>query len=81
MLPLFSARGQTNSRNEIYQFWQQDNHPEELYSSSFVIQKMNYIHNNPVAAGIVEHGWQYLSSSAKDYHLARKYGLLDVTFL
>ena len=39
----------------------------ELYSGAFTFQKMNYIHNNPVEAGIVERPEHYLYSSAKDY--------------
>ena len=81
MLRIFSETGQENSRNTNYQFWQQDNQPQELYSSAFIFQKINYIHNNPVAAGIVERPEHYLYSSAKDYFFTRKCGLLDLVFL
>ena len=30
-------------------------------------QRLNYIHNNPVEAGIVENDFQYIYSSAKSY--------------
>jgi len=81
MLQIFSEHGEKNSRNKNYQFWRQDNQPQELYSSSFVFQKLNYIHNNPVKAGIVEKPEHYLYSSAKDYFYTKKCGLLDVAFL
>jgi REP element-mobilizing transposase RayT len=81
MLEIFRSEGIKNSRNKNYQFWNQDNHPEELYSPSFVFQKINYIHNHPVEAGIVDHPWEYLYSSARDYHFAKKCGLLDLRFL
>lgn len=81
MLNIFRQQGQQNSRNSKYQFWRQDNQPQELYSPAFIFQKINYIHNNPVEAGIVEKAQDYLYSSANDYFLTRKCGLLDVVFL
>ena len=33
----------------------------------FTWQKIDYIHNNPVKAGIVEYPEEYLYSSAKNY--------------
>jgi putative transposase len=81
MLNIFREAGAENSRNNEYQFWRQDNRPQELYSPKFTLQKINYIHNNPVVAGIVEKPEEYLYSSARDYHYSKKYGLLDVVFL
>lgn len=81
MLDIFSKEGQKNSRNSNYQFWRQDNQPMELYSPAFIFQKTNYIHNNAVEAGIVEKPEDYLYSSAKDYVLTKKCGLLDVVFI
>ena len=56
-----------NKRNSEYQFWTQENHPEELFSDSFTKQKLNYIHYNPVRAGIVEEPPDYIYSSARAY--------------
>ena len=89
MLEIFQSEGTKNSRNKKYQLWRQslsrtkcgNNHPEQLYSPSFVYQKINYIHNNPVEAGIVDHPWEYLYSSSRDYHYAKKCGLLDLNLL
>jgi putative transposase len=81
MLEIFRREGAGNSRNKNYQFWRQDNRPQELYSSKFIFQKMNYIHNNPVEAGIVEKPHEYLYSSAKDYFQYKKCGLLDIHLL
>jgi len=81
MLRIFSEQGQQNSRNSKYQFWRQDNQPKECYSAAFTAQKINYIHNNPVAAGIVDRPEHYLYSSARDYVTQTKCGLLEVTFL
>jgi REP element-mobilizing transposase RayT len=81
MLKIFKTAGEQNSRNKNYQFWRQDNRPQELYSSAFVFQKMSYIHNNPVEAGIVDKPHEYLYSSARDYFYYKKRGLLDIAFL
>ena len=81
MLRIFLEQGSENIRNKTYQFWRQDNQPQELYSPKFFFQKLNYIHNNPVAAGLVEKPEHYLYSSAKDYFETTKCGLLDVSFL
>lgn len=69
MLRIFKEEGMKNSRNKTYRFWRQDNQPMELYSPAFVFQKINYIDNNPVEAGIVERPERYLYSSGKDLYL------------
>jgi putative transposase len=81
MLSIFKQQGVKNSRNSEYQFWRQDNQPKECYSPQFSVQKLNYIHNNPVEAGIVEKAEHYLYSSAKSYHQQNKNELLEIQFL
>ncbi|GEO08677.1 REP-associated tyrosine transposase [Segetibacter aerophilus] len=68
MLWIFKKAGEKNSRNKQYQFWQQDNHPILLETVEFTLDKLNYMHNNPVKAGIVEKAEEYLLSSARDYY-------------
>ena len=36
-----------------YQVWQEGSHPEAIYSDDFARQKIEYIHFNPVKAGLV----------------------------
>jgi len=67
MLNLFSFEATKHSRNKNFQFWIQESHPVEIYSNKFITQKVNYIHNNPVKAGIVEKPEEYLYSSARNY--------------
>lgn len=67
MLWMFKRAGQRNSNNKDFQFWQQDNHPVELYGYETLKQKLNYLHDNPVRAGIVYETWHYKYSSAMDY--------------
>ena len=52
----------------------------EIFSDKFIKQKLVYIHENPVKAGIVWEAWQYQFSSAIDYYGKGK-GLLDVEYL
>lgn len=79
MLEIFKSAGASNSRNDKRQFWRQENHPKECFSREFTEQKMNYIHQNPVRAGIVDSAEHYLYSSAGDY--AGMKGLLHIDFL
>ncbi len=79
MLWIFKSAGENNSRNKNYQLWQQDNHPMELFSNKFMDQKLDYIHMNPVRAGVVEEPHHYLYSSARDY--AGIPGLVKITFI
>ena len=81
MLKIFREKGESNSRNTNYQFWRHDNQPKELFSPAFTVQKINYIHNNPVETGIVEEPKHYLYSSARDYFHFKKCGLLDLIFI
>lgn len=39
----------------------------ELFSESFVWDKINYIHNNPVEAGFVKVAHDWIYSSASNY--------------
>lgn len=67
LLNSFKKAASANSNNTINQFWQQHNHPVELWSNNVIQQKIDYTHNNPVEAGFVEKDYEYLYSSARDY--------------
>jgi REP element-mobilizing transposase RayT len=64
---LFERAGKNNGNNTRYQFWQQHNHPIELSTNEITDQKLEYIHQNPVEAGIVLRPEEYLYSSAINY--------------
>lgn len=68
MLDIFRQHALQTYRNESFQIWTHDNHPEEISSHSFILQKLAYIHNNPVRAGIVRNPSEYLYSSAGNYN-------------
>ncbi len=79
MLWMFERAGTRNPNNEKYQFWQQHNNPIELFSNEVMEQKLEYLHNNPVIAGIVPEPWEYLYSSARDYSGGK--GILEIIFI
>ncbi len=57
-------------------------HPILFHRNSFgAKQKLEYIHNNPVDAGIVEKAEEYIYSSARDYYYGKLCGLLKIGFL
>lgn len=60
------AAGQSSNVND-YQFWRHDNKPIELWSNKVITEKINYIHFNPVEAGLVFKPQDYVYSSALDY--------------
>ena len=63
----------------MHQFWTQENHAVELLSNKFMDQKLDYIHQNPVRAGIVAEQEHYICSSAVNY--AGRKGLLEIVFM
>ena len=76
LLYRFEYAGKYEPKNKIYKFWQDGNEAKEILTPEFYQQKLTYLHDNPVRAGIVEHPDEYLYSSARNY--ARKPGLIDV---
>ncbi|MEM1003658.1 MAG: transposase [Bacteroidota bacterium] len=69
-------RAASKSSNVLrQQFWRHDNKPIELWSSKVIQEKINYVHNNPVEAGLVYNAEDYVYSSARDY--SGEHGLLE----
>ncbi|WMJ73490.1 transposase [Cytophagaceae bacterium ABcell3] len=67
LLELFGREGKISSRNKSYKVWTHENHPVELESTYFFDQKLNYIHENLVRAGLVYKAEDYVYSSASAY--------------
>lgn len=79
MLWMFGSAGRHNSNNNDWQLWQQNNHPIELSTQQMALQRLNYLHYNPVAAGFVPEPHYWTWSSAHDYNGGK--GLIDIIFL
>jgi REP element-mobilizing transposase RayT len=75
LLEQFKKAGNNSSNVNQYQFWRHDNHPIELWSNKVIDEKIDYIHQNPVEAGLVFRAEDYVYSSAADY--AGEKGLLN----
>jgi REP element-mobilizing transposase RayT len=56
----FKINASQRKVNKFYQVWTHENHAILLYSNKFIRQMIEYIHNNPVKAGIVEKPEDYL---------------------
>ena len=69
LLERFRKAAREDRRGNDYKVWQGGFHPIAIYTEGFFLQKLNYIHQNPVRTGFVcepEH-WKY--SSARNYLL------------
>lgn len=60
--------------NKKYEFWQRDSMAIPLYSKKVALQKLNYIHANPLAAhwNLVSHPCDYYYSSSRYYERNEK---------
>ena len=59
-----AARASTSQRRK---FWMPRFDDEVIQNETMLLAKLEYIHNNPVKAGIVENPEDYLFSSARNY--------------
>jgi len=63
---------EVNLKDRKYQVWQRNSLSIELRSESVYNQKLDYIHSNPVKAGLCSLAEDYKYSSAKYYILNEK---------
>ena len=64
LLHLFKYHAKFQAQNSKYMFWQKSNHPTDLFTEKAIKQKIDYIHQNPVAANLVTEESYYHYSSA-----------------
>ena len=76
MLNRFEFAGKYDSKIKNHKFWQDGNEAKEIETPEFLDQKLDYIHQNPVTAEIVENPEDYLYSSARNY--AKMPGIIEV---
>ena len=70
----FKKRYKTESS---YQIWQEGYHPQMIGDEKMLMQKIEYIHANPVRRGYVEKP-EYWKYSSAGYFLAHRAGLVEV---
>lgn len=56
------------AKDRKYQVWESNALSIPLYSEQFFFQKLEYIHNNPVRAGLCRYAEEYKYSSASFYY-------------
>ena len=64
---IFESQGEKSSSNQTIKIWMHENHPVPLDTNSMMTQKLDYIHENPVRAGICYFAEDYVYSSAGFY--------------
>ena len=67
MLKIFEDEAEQSKKHKTYKFWQVGNHAIEVFTEKFIWGKINYIHENPVRAGLVKQQWDWVYSSASNY--------------
>jgi putative transposase len=67
LLNHFAFYGKIHPKKIQYKVWQDGNDSKEIDTNDLLIQKLNYIHNNPVKAEFVNEPHYYKYSSAADY--------------
>jgi putative transposase len=75
-LAAFRRAGEETGRAQ-YKVWQDSFWDENIYTARWLRQKLNYIHRNPVRAGLVEKPADYPYSSFQHYELGRNW-LIEV---
>jgi putative transposase len=61
------AVSKSHKRNLKYRLWQPGFYDFNIYSEGKLLEKLNYMHNNPVKAGLVSSAQDYVWSSCKEY--------------
>lgn len=61
---MLRSNGERNPHNVHIQVWQNDSHPIELSDGTRFLQRLHYVHENPVRAGICYAAEDYVYSSA-----------------
>ncbi len=68
-----------HKRQSQFQVWNEGVHPMQIYNYWFMEQKLNYIHQNPVKAGLVNKPEDWEFSSARNYIRGR--GTITITIV
>lgn len=61
-----------NAKDRKYQVWERNSLAVPLWKPEVFEQKLDYIHNNPVTAGICQYPEDYKYSSARFYEKNKK---------
>jgi|SRR6266404_159130 len=56
-----------HKRESAHQIWQEGVHPQSISSDEMMLQKLEYLHNNPVKRGLVASPEHWVYSSAHEW--------------
>src|SRR5262249_7666678 len=62
--------------DQTHQLWQEGSHPQQIQNDEMMIQKLEYMHLNPVRRGYMDDPVHWRYSSARNY--AERVGLIEV---
>ncbi len=60
-----------NAKDRKFQFWERNALSIEIWSEKVFMQKLNYMHENPLRAGLCKYFLDYKYSSAMFYHTGK----------
>lgn len=67
LLKRFSINAGENVEKSEFQLWQKGFHPKQIVGDKMMVQKIEYIHKNPVKAGYVTDVQDWRNSSVHNY--------------
>ena len=76
LLNQFAFYKKAHKQHTEYQIWEEGYHPKLIQNEKMMIEKINYIHQNPIKRGYVDKAEHWRYSSARDYKGVK--GLLDI---
>ena len=68
LLAQLKAAKQIYKTDQQYQVWQEGFHPQFISSTEMLLQKLEYIHNNPVKRGYIDEPAHWRYSSYRNYY-------------
>ena len=69
LLYVFKKAAEGRKKKQNYKIWQDEFHPEAIYSEEWFTQKLDYIHYNPVKKGFVTRPEDWKYSSARNWSM------------
>jgi REP element-mobilizing transposase RayT len=76
LLEQFKFYKKAHHKNKEYQIWEEGYHPQLMQNNIMMVNKIKYIHNNPVKRGYVDKAIYWRYSSARDYEDTK--GLIEI---
>jgi REP element-mobilizing transposase RayT len=76
LLDQFAFYKKAHKDHTSYQIWEEGFHPQLIQTDAMMINKIQYIHENPVKRGYVDEARHWRYSSSRDYEGVK--GLLEI---